>query len=377
MKHLKIVFYLLSIAVMMNACSKEYSVEGASGLIYSTGAWQFNDSTTLFAGNMDSAYIDSSTSTHVLHLVGTSLTGSQHFELLLYAHNFSAGTYKASLFESGFVYTSPTGNIYQSGQLVGEFTVTVSAISSTLITGSFSGAVLNASNQLIQITDGKFTSSFSGNPKTGGISSGVFADSAGNCKPATLQGMYTAGIGLDSTNTVQVQVVVANPGFYTITSSQTNGVSFAGSGTFNAAGVHTVTLQGTGTPQNAGLQNFSLQYGNSQCAFSIDFGQMALGSTSGAGGTCAPITVLGTFKHGVALNANNGVQVQLSVSAPGNYSIVTPSVDGMYFYHSGTFTGTGTQVIILSGSGTPTTSGSQTFSVAFGNTNCTFQVPVQ
>ncbi len=373
---MRIVCGLILFAIFLNACQKEYSVEGASGLILSTGAWQFNDSTTLYAGNMDSAYIDSSTSTHVLHLVGTSLTGSQHFEMLLYANKFTAGTYKASLYEDAFLYTSSSSNLYQAGQLIGEFTVNVTALSNTLITGTFSGTALNSSNQKVQITNGKFTSAFSGTQSTG-ISSGVFSDSAGDCKPVTLSGLYTSGIALDSTNTVQVQVAVASPGSYTITSSTTNGVSFGASGTFAAAGVYTVTLKGTGTPQSSGPQNFALKYGNSQCGFSINFGQMAVGTTGGSGGNCTPITVLGTFQQGVPLDATNGVQVQLNVSAPGNYSIVTNTADGFYFYQSGTFTGTGTQTIILSGSGTPQNSGTQTFSVAFGGSSCSFTIPVQ
>ena len=377
MKSMKIVCSLLLTAILMNACQKEYSIDGASGLVTSTGAWQFNDSTTLYAGNMDSAYIDSSGSTKVLHLVGTSLTGSQRFELLLYANNFATGTYKASLYQDAFIYTSPTGTLYQAGQLIGEFTVNVTALSATIITGTFSGSTLNGSNQLTQITNGKFTSAFSGSGNGSGISAGVFADSSGNCKPVTLSGMFTAGIPLDSSNTVQVQVVATTPGTYTITSPATNGVTFSASGTFATAGVQTVTLYGAGTPQNSGLQNFTLKYGNSQCGFSINFAQMATGTTGGAGGNCTPITIFGNFQQGVPLDASNGVQIQVTISSPGNYSIVTNTADGIYFYQSGTFTSGGTQTIILTAVGTPVNSGSQNFSVVFGNSSCAFTIPVQ
>ena len=62
----------------------------AKGLIVPTGTWQFNDATQLFAGNMDSAYIDFSASanTKELHLIGTSLDGSQSFHMELFARYF-------------------------------------------------------------------------------------------------------------------------------------------------------------------------------------------------------------------------------------------------------------------------------------------------
>ena len=87
MKRIKVPFYLLLILLLLNACKKEYSVENNSLKVH-TGTWQFNDSLTLFSGNMDSAYIDSSTRTKVLYLIGTSLNGSQNFHMELYADTF-------------------------------------------------------------------------------------------------------------------------------------------------------------------------------------------------------------------------------------------------------------------------------------------------
>jgi hypothetical protein len=376
MKYLKIAIVLFLAGRFLISCQKEYSVEGANGLLVSTGAWQFNDSTTLYAGDMDSAYIDSSTSTQVLHLVGTSLTGSQNFQMLLYANKFTAGTYKASLFQATFVYSSGGNTLYQANQLIGEFIVNITAISNTIITGTFSGTALNSTNQVTQITSGRFTSTFNQSGTGVSVSSGVLGDSSGNCKPVTISGLYTQGIALDSTNTIQAQVIVATAGTYSISTNSINGVSFSGSGTFLSTGVQTVTLTGTGMPASSGLQNFILKYGNSQCAFSLNFGQQATGNTGGAGGNCTPVTILGNFQQGTPLDASNGVQIQLTVTSPGNYSIVTNSADGFYFYQTGTFTSTGTQTIILAANGTPVNSGSQNFTVTFGSSNCTFSIPV-
>src|SRR5664279_5924121 len=164
MKHIKIAFYYFVTIFLLNGCQKEYSLEG-NGLIVPTGTWQFNDSSHLFAGNMDSAYIDSTSSlnTKVLHLIGTSLDGSQSFNLELYASSFSTGIYKASLFQATFQYTSGGTAIYQAGQLIGEFIVNITTLNSTQISGTFSGSASDASNKIKQLTNGKFTSSFSGN----------------------------------------------------------------------------------------------------------------------------------------------------------------------------------------------------------------------
>src|SRR5664279_3486289 len=162
MKHIKIAFYYFVTIFLLNGCQKEYSLEG-NGLIVPTGTWQFNDSSHLFAGNIDSAYIDSTSSlnTKILHLIGTSLDGSQSFNMELYANSFTAGTYKASLFQTTFQYTSGGTSIYQGGQLIGEFIVTITSITSTQISGTFSGSAADATNKIKQLTNGKFTSTFS------------------------------------------------------------------------------------------------------------------------------------------------------------------------------------------------------------------------
>src|ERR1019366_5716691 len=115
MKHLKFAFYLVLSIILFNSCQKEYSIGSkANNTKVSIGSWQFKDSSTLFTGTMDSAYIDSSNSTKVLHLIGTSQNGIQNFQLLLYGNTFTTGTYKASLFQTTFLYSSGSSTIYQA-----------------------------------------------------------------------------------------------------------------------------------------------------------------------------------------------------------------------------------------------------------------------
>lgn len=375
MKHIKIALYFFAAIVLLNACQKEYSIEHGAK-ITPTGTWQFNDSSELFAGNMDSAYLDSSTSlnTKIVHLIGKSLDGTQTFNLELYAPSFITGTYKASLFQSTFLYTAGGSNIYQANQLIGEFTVIITALTSTNISGTFFGSAINSSNKLIQITQGKFTSSFTNTGSGAGVSSGVLGDSSGKCKPVTLAGTYSQGVALDSSNTVQVQVIVAKTGTYSIKTNTVNGVSFSKTGTFPSTGVQNITLTGSGIPMNPGDQHFTLSYGNSQCDFIINFAPPASGTLGGGGGSCTSFAIAGAYQQGIPLDASNTIQVQVNVTTAGKYSISTNTANGVVFSKTGSFTATGVQTILLTGSGTPVAPGVQNFTVTFGTSNCSFSL---
>ncbi len=375
MKHIKIVIYFFVIVILLNACQKEYSTE-EGGLIVPTGTWQFNDDAQLFAGNMDSAYIDSSSSTKILHLVGTSLDGSQSFNMELYSTgSFATGAYKASLFQSTFQYTSGNNNIYQAGQLIGEFIVNVTSINNSQISGTFSGSAMNAANSTISLTNGKFTSGFNGQGNTTSVSTGVLGDSSSFCKPVILAGSYAQGVALTSANTIQVQVTVATAGTYSIKTNTVTGVTFSTTGTFTSTGIQSIILTGNGTPTNSGSQDFALSYGNSQCDFKINFAAPASGTLGGGGGDCTPFAIsASTYQQGIALDASNTIQIQVNVATLGSYAISTNTVNGVLFSKTGVFTSTGVQTIFLTGSGTPVDAGAQNFTVTFGTSNCNFGI---
>ena len=207
---------------------------------------------------------------------------------------------------------------------------------------------------------GKFTSSISSSG-VGSVSSGVLGDSSGSCKPVILGGSYSPGTALSTSNTVQLEVTVAVPGSYTISSNTANGISFAKSGTFTATGLQTVILTGNGTPITSGTQNFIVTYGNSQCTFAINFGSSAVSTLGGNGGNCAPFAIGGIYQQGILLNQTNTVQLQVTVVTPGNYTISTDTVNGISFTNSGTFNNTGLQIITLAGQGTPVNTGIKNF----------------
>ncbi len=274
MKTLKIYSLIILLAALFFSCQKEYSLEV---IVTSAGTWQFNDGTKLYAGNIDTAYIETTGTTKTLNLIGKSADGQQNFLLHLYAtDSFTVGTYKASLFQSDFQYYTQSKTIYQADQLIGEFIVTITAIGNNNITGIFAGASEDSTGAIKPLTLGKFTSRINliGNGTGGGGAGsaiGTLGASSGVCTPVSPSGTYTQGVTLTSTNTVQVQVTVTTPGTYTISTNTVNGVSFSKTGTFTATGVQNVILNGTGTPTNSGSQNFTVTFGSSVCNFSIPF----------------------------------------------------------------------------------------------------------
>jgi hypothetical protein len=374
MKSVRNAFYFALVVVLFNACKKEYSLEGG-GLKNPSGSWEFKDGSSQFSGNMDTAYITSSggTGTKELQLIGTSADGSQTFHMHLFADTFKTGTYKASLFQSSFEYTSGGKILYQAGQLIGEFIVNVTSYGNNFIGGTFSGEANDSVNNIKNLTEGKF-SSIIGGVAAPSISVGVFGDSSGSCKPVTLAGTYAQDIALTADNTVQVQVVVATEGTYSISSNNVNGVSFSKTGTFTNTGVQSVVLNGTGTPTGAGDQTYIIKYGNSQCSFKINFAAPATGTTGGTGGDCTPFSLSGNYQQGILLNISNTVQIEVNVLTTGGYNITTNSVNGVSFSKSGLFTTTGVQSLTLTGSGTPINAGEQTYTVSFGVSSCDFKV---
>jgi len=338
MKLTKITFYLFLAAVLLNACRKEYSLEG-SGLNVPAGTWQFNDSLKLFSGNMDSAFIDysSNTNTKELNLIGTSLDGSQTFQLHLFADTFKIGTYKASLFQSSFEYTTTAKTIYTADQLVGEFIVNITSLSSNLIAGTFSGTAIDSGNTIKQLTLGKFSSSISQNGSPGvAVSTGVLGDSLGNCTPVTLAGTYIQGVPLSASNTMQIQVTVATAGSYLISSNTVNGVSFSKTGTFTSTGVQTIILNGSGSPLKARTLDFVLTYGNSTCNFSITFLGDYFPTSSGSnwdysqvGGTAAGSIHTALINYSPVFGSNTFNTIAAYHVPPGQ------AYDSLYYYKPG------------------------------------------
>jgi hypothetical protein len=335
MKLIKFAISLLIATVLLNACSKEYSVENG-GLQLPTGNWEFSNGTKAYFGNMDSASVDSSGATKQLRLNGTSSSG-ESFKMVLYGDAIKVGSYKASLFQSTFTYATTAKTIYEADQLVGQFIVNITTYTSNLVQGTFSGSAKDSSGAVTQITVGKFKTTLANGIEVI-ASTGVLGDSSGNCKPVVLSGTYTQGVAMTAANTARVKVVVAVAGTYTISTNTVNGVTFSNSGTFTNTGSQDVILTATGNSSLAGKQVFTLHYGNSQCAFTVNFlpGVAASGDYlpltsksnwifSLVGGTPTDDIYLKVIDYAPSLNGNSYITITQSVSA------TNPPDDSSYY----------------------------------------------
>ena len=340
MKLLKIISVVFIASLFFYACKKEFSIE-AGGISTAVGTWEFSDNSILYSGNMDSVSIITTGVSKELHLDGKSLDGSENFRMVLYADTFKTGSYAASVFQSTFDYSTPSKSIYKATQLNGEFIVNVTSINNSEIEGTFSGAAKDSSGKLTNINNGKFKAKFSA-IITAPTSTGVLGDSLGNCEPVDTNGVYKEGIAMTATNTVQVHVTVTKSGTYSISTPSVNGISFSANGTFTQIGEQNVILNASGTPAVAGEQTFAVRFGNSQCAFKINFLPAA-----SASGDYLPLTLNSNWKYslegGSAVDSTFSKVIDYSLNANNNtYQTIatygvpsTVAIDSFYYRKPG------------------------------------------
>jgi hypothetical protein len=93
--------------------------------------------------------------------------------------------------------------------------------------------------------------------------------SGASCSSSNVQGTYTTGIALNTSNQVALQVNVTSLGSYNVTAGPVGGMTFSGTGNFTTLGNQTITLQGSGTPTTAGTNTVPVTAGSSTCTFSV------------------------------------------------------------------------------------------------------------
>jgi hypothetical protein len=207
---------------------------------------------------------------------------------------------------------------------------------------------------------------------------GTLAGSPTACAPITVNGGYSPGVALTASNNAVVQVNVTTAGIFNFTTDTVAGIYFNFSGVL-PLGAQSVTMPAQGSipaATVAGAKTFTVKLGMSSCTFVVNVAAPVTGTLGGAGGTCTPITPNGTYTIGVPLVASNTVQVEITTSAVGIYSVTTNTVAGISFSASGTSTGATQLITLLNNGGTPTASGPQTFTVTFGSSTCTFSITI-
>jgi len=201
----------------------------------------------------------------------------------------------------------------------------------------------------------------------------------GNCTPATVHGLFKVDSVLTSENYVDILVNVSVGGSFTIKSDTVNGYSFKKTGTMDA-GQNTVRLYASGKPVATGVNNFTIYYGSSVCTFPVTvFGASggfgtALYTLGGSPGNCSVSSITGNYVTGLAMTANNKVEMTVNVNTAGTYSINGTTVNGVSFNANGTFANPGIQNIFLTATGTPIAAGTFNYPITNGATNCSFSI---
>ncbi len=268
--------YFLLIPVLFMGCQKELSLESGAGS---------NASAFTFEGAPSACTLP------VIN--GTYMAG-----IALSATNTVALTVNVTKVGSYNIATGTTNGIHFSG--TGAFTALGSQ--TIVLTGSGTPAADGA---------------FSFTPGTAGCSfiitvapaappaTFTYTSVSGVCTAPAINGTYTAGTALTSSNTIILGVTVTVAGSYAVSTNAANGVTFSGSGLL-ATGAQTITLTSTNTPTAAGTFNYTPTGG---CSFPVVF----TGATGGGGGGT---NFLKCKIDGVLTNFNTGLQVTVVASPP-------------------------------------------------------------
>ncbi len=200
----------------------------------------------------------------------------------------------------------------------------------------------------------------------------TFTGAPGNCSGAIPNGTYGQGIALNSSNTVILNVDVTTIGVYNVTTTTNNGMTFSGSGALIATGPQAITLNGAGTPAAAGAFNIAIAAAApNSCTFPVIVEEQAVFTAN-----CSSAVVNGTYQKGAALDASHTIQLSVTVTTAGVYSISVPAVNGISFSGSGSFAAPGTYTITLTGAGTPAASGSFNHPFTVGGSSCSVSISV-
>ena len=201
----------------------------------------------------------------------------------------------------------------------------------------------------------------------------------GHCFNPLVSGDYIAGSTLGSTNTVLLGVDVTATGKFSLQTNSLNGFQFYVSGSFADTGVQTITLTATGKPTTVGIFSFTAEPEPS-CSFNIEVTgqqvQEADYSIAGAPNACTNVQVLGVYQINKMLTGSNIVVVNVNVVSPGDYIILTDTLDGISFYAAGHFTQAGNQTVTLTGSGTPARPQNLQFTLSGNGSACSFPLSV-
>jgi hypothetical protein len=89
---------------------------------------------------------------------------------------------------------------------------------------------------------------------------------------------------------------------------------------------------------------------------------------------CTGITQSGSVIVGKGITNKTSLSISVNVAKTGVYSISTDTLNGIYFSSSDTFNTTGTQTVVLKGTGTPVSLGTNKFTIRGDGDSCKVDV---
>lgn len=156
MKQLRHLVLLASLAVLFFSCQKELSNENGDGANPGNFQWEFTEAASNFKGSIDTGYLEPSGGLQSVIVEGTSTDGKGQIFMQVFGTNLTATNYKNP--NVSFVYVENGSVLYSNVPTnIDEFTVVITTINATSITGTFSGKVENAAGEVKDITNGKFS----------------------------------------------------------------------------------------------------------------------------------------------------------------------------------------------------------------------------
>lgn len=197
------------------------------------------------------------------------------------------------------------------------------------------------------------------------------------CNPVIIAGNYVEGVKADSSDYITLTLDVTMAGVYNITTTAVDGITFSANGNFSDTGRYTVNLYCSGTPASPG--NYMVKVpGTNGCYFTLTINKKKAASyiLTSTSGDCSNPIISGQYQQNIKTTIADSVVLQVNISAPGTYKIVTNNTNGFSFADSGFFYNTGIQNVTLHASGTPSVQGPVSFDVTADSSQCNFIVLV-
>ncbi|RYY12631.1 MAG: hypothetical protein EOO04_33275 [Chitinophagaceae bacterium] len=155
MKQLRHLILFASLAVIFLSCQKELSNESGNPA-NSASQWEFTEASSNFKGRIDTAYLEPSGGFQSVIFEGTSEDGKGQIFMQVFGASLTATSYKNP--NVSFEYVENGSAIYSNVPTnIDAFTVVITTINATSVTGTFSGEVENAAGEPKSITNGKFS----------------------------------------------------------------------------------------------------------------------------------------------------------------------------------------------------------------------------